>query len=191
MSFNMSLSMAPSNTSYRGRPTSRGRMFVGGFVVSDRLLYAAFGSNMDPVQMDERAPRAVAVATGYLVDYRLRFCRFADVVPSPGSRVPVVIWSLTCECMWALDAYEGVPFTYVRDQAPVFVETIDYPVSCLLRGRIALMMIYRMRRRFRPAPPPLGYLNRILAAYDIWGFDSDLVWEAFLSAAENSEDQMS
>lgn len=156
--------------------------------MSDRILYAAFGSNMDPAQMDERAPKAMAVASGYLVNYRLRFARFADVVPCFGSKVPVVIWSLTQECLWSLDAYEGVPFVYVRERANVCVEILDYPVRDLRVGHVRPMMIYRMRSRARARmePPPPPYLHRILNAYEIWGFDVDFVFRALIESEEIS-----
>ena len=36
-------------------------------------LYAAYGSNMDPAQMMERAPHSPMAGTGWLVGWRLTF----------------------------------------------------------------------------------------------------------------------
>ena len=39
------------------------------------MFYFAYGSNMDPVQMEERCPGAVALGAAHLPGWRLTFTR--------------------------------------------------------------------------------------------------------------------
>ena len=66
-------------------------------------LYAAYGSNMDPRQMADRAPHSPMAGTGWLDGWRLTFGgedlgwegALATVVEEPGSQVFVVLYDLT------------------------------------------------------------------------------------------------
>src|SRR5215467_3670557 len=68
-------------------------------------LYAAYGSNVDPAQMMERAPHSPMAGTGWLVGWRLTFGgedlgwegALATVVEDPLSQVFVVIYDVTAE----------------------------------------------------------------------------------------------
>ena len=78
-------------------------------------LYAAYGSNMDPRQMAERAPHSPSAGTGWLDGWRLTFGgedlgwegALATVVEEPGSQVFVVLYDLTELDELTLDTWEG------------------------------------------------------------------------------------
>lgn len=78
-------------------------------------LYAAYGSNMDPAQMKERAPHSPMAGTGWLVGWRLTFggADFAwegalsTVVEDPDSQVFVVLYDVTDLDAAQLDRWEG------------------------------------------------------------------------------------
>ena len=80
--------------------------------------YFAYGSNMDPTQMEHRCPAAVPVGLGVLSGFRLTFdywskrrkCYVADIVSEPveASNVWGVLWFVTNSDLVALDGYEGV-----------------------------------------------------------------------------------
>ena len=78
-------------------------------------LYAAYGSNMHPDQMLERAPHSPMAGTGWLHGWRLTFGgadigwegALATVVQDPGSRVFVVLYDMTSEDEKSLDRWEG------------------------------------------------------------------------------------
>jgi len=78
-------------------------------------LYAAYGSNMDPEQMLERAPASPVWGTGWLVGWRLTFGgedlgwegALATVVEEPGSQVFVMLYDLGHADEAALDRWEG------------------------------------------------------------------------------------
>ncbi|WP_424189530.1 gamma-glutamylcyclotransferase family protein [Actinokineospora sp. G85] len=78
-------------------------------------LYAAYGSNMDPGQMMERAPHSPLAGTGWLVGWRLTFGgedlgwegALATIVEDPDSQVFVVLYDVTDEDEKDLDRWEG------------------------------------------------------------------------------------
>ena len=81
-------------------------------------LYAAYGSNMDPAQMMERAPHSPMAMTGWLIGWRLTFGgedlgwegALATVVEDPLAQVFVVIYDVTPEDEKLLDRWEGDDF---------------------------------------------------------------------------------
>lgn len=92
------------------------------------MLYFAYGSNMDPVQMRERAPGARAVGAARLGGWRLTFTRdspawgggVGHIEPADADEVWGVLWDATEADMMALDEYEGVAGgAYVRDTVTV------------------------------------------------------------------------
>jgi AIG2 family protein len=78
-------------------------------------LYAAYGSNMDPAQMMERAPHSPMAGTGWLVGWRLTFGgedigwegALATLVEEEGQQVFVVLYDVTREDEARLDRWEG------------------------------------------------------------------------------------
>jgi gamma-glutamylcyclotransferase (GGCT)/AIG2-like uncharacterized protein YtfP len=78
-------------------------------------LYAAYGSNMDPAQMEMRAPHSPMAGTGWLIGWRLTFGgedltwegALATVVEDPGSQVFVVIYDIPDADIDQLDRWEG------------------------------------------------------------------------------------
>ena len=79
------------------------------------MLYFAYGSNLDWLQMKNRCPSARFVCVARLAGYRLAFTRFsdrrrcgvADVIETEGNEVWGVIYQLD-ECDFGpLDNYEG------------------------------------------------------------------------------------
>ncbi|RJK95309.1 gamma-glutamylcyclotransferase family protein [Vallicoccus soli] len=78
-------------------------------------LYAAYGSNMDPRQMAERAPHSPARGSGWIEGWRLTFGgeeqgwegALATLVEDPLGRVFVVLYDLTDQDAKALDGWEG------------------------------------------------------------------------------------
>jgi hypothetical protein len=78
-------------------------------------LYAAYGSNMHPEQMLQRAPHSPMAATGWLHGWRLTFAgadigwegALATLVEDPLSKVFVVLYDMTREDEELLDRWEG------------------------------------------------------------------------------------
>jgi gamma-glutamylcyclotransferase (GGCT)/AIG2-like uncharacterized protein YtfP len=78
-------------------------------------LYAAYGSNMDPVQMLERCPHSPGAGTGWLNGWRLTFGgeelgwdgALAMVVPDADSQVFVALYDVSSQDHAKLDYWEG------------------------------------------------------------------------------------
>jgi hypothetical protein len=78
-------------------------------------IYAAYGSNMDPEQMMQRAPHSPMAGTGWLHGWRLTFGgedigwegALATVVEDPESKVFVVLYDVTPSDEQTLDRWEG------------------------------------------------------------------------------------
>ncbi|MCP3800426.1 gamma-glutamylcyclotransferase [Allokutzneria sp. A3M-2-11 16] len=78
-------------------------------------LYAAYGSNMEPDQMKQRAPYSPMSGTGWLVGWRLTFGgedlgwegALSTVVEDPDSQVFVVLYDVSPEDETRLDRWEG------------------------------------------------------------------------------------
>lgn len=95
-------------------------------------LYAAYGSNMDPHQMAERAPHSPVRGVGWLVGWRLTFGgehlgwegALATVVEEEGSEVFVMLYDLTDEDERLLDQWEGGDLGLYR-KIRVRVHTLD------------------------------------------------------------------
>ncbi|MFY9331993.1 MAG: gamma-glutamylcyclotransferase [Candidatus Nanopelagicales bacterium] len=80
------------------------------------VLYAAYGPNLHPARMAERAPLSPRVDTGWLTDWRLTFAgediglggSLATVVEEAGSAVFVAIYELHPLDERRLDDWEGL-----------------------------------------------------------------------------------
>ena len=81
-------------------------------------LYAAYGSNMHPDQMMQRAPHSPMAGTGWLPGWRLTFGgedigwegALATVVEDPLAKVFVVLYDMTPADEMNLDQWEGSEF---------------------------------------------------------------------------------
>ena len=81
-------------------------------------LYAAYGSNMHPEQMVQRAPHSPVTGVGWLHGWRLTFAgedigwegALATVVEDPASRVFVVLYDVTGDDEQSMDRWEGSDF---------------------------------------------------------------------------------
>ena len=78
-------------------------------------IYAAYGSNMHPEQMLQRAPHSPMAGTGWLHGWRLTFGgedigwegALATLVEDPTSKVFVVLYDMTKDDEKNLDRWEG------------------------------------------------------------------------------------
>jgi gamma-glutamylcyclotransferase (GGCT)/AIG2-like uncharacterized protein YtfP len=102
-------------------------------------IYAAYGSNMDPEQMLERAPHSPMSGTGWLLGWRLTFAgedlgwegALATVVEDPDSQVFVVLYDMSPEDERSLDRWEGSELGIHR-KLKLRVQTLDGSVLAWL-----------------------------------------------------------
>ena len=129
------------------------------------MLYLAYGMNTNKEAMAYRCPNAKWLGGFYLPGYRLVFRGVADIVPDEGSVVPVVLWDITHDCLFALDRLEGYPTLYTR-------KTIN-------GGWIAYMMVDKSRE----AAPGEHYYRMIAQGYEESGLDD---WHLIKAASERA-----
>lgn len=78
------------------------------------MIYAAYGSNLNHIQMKKRCPKARFLGAGKIEGYRLVFRGVADIERDESDFVNVGLWDITKDCLVALDRYEGFPKLYDR-----------------------------------------------------------------------------
>ena len=120
------------------------------------ILYFAYGSNMDLVQMADRCPNSATIGTAELPFHRFMINSYggATVVPDPASAVHGLLWNITEEDERALDRYEGVRRgIYRRD----FVDVV------LPDGRKARALIY-IGTNTDPGTARNGYMEKVYSA---------------------------
>jgi gamma-glutamylcyclotransferase (GGCT)/AIG2-like uncharacterized protein YtfP len=119
-----------------------------------RHLYFAYGSNLDPDQMDRRCPDAIAIGAASLADHAFRIGArgYATVSPSPGDTVWGGVWDVSVSDLARLDTYEGVASgMYRRETALVDVD-----------GQSVATLIY-IEEADDVGSPSDWYLDRVVA----------------------------
>lgn len=148
------------------------------YIISeDRILYLAYGSNMNHSQMARRCPSAAFVDPYILEDYALKFrgtdghC-VATIEQEKGRHVPAALWKISASDEKSLDSYEGFPHLYRK----IYLQT-----------QYGAAMAYVMNKR------PLGrpseeYLSIIAEGYLNCKFSdtTPLIESAVMSAVSNS-----
>jgi hypothetical protein len=137
-------------------------------------LYAAYGSNLDPQQMLQRAPHSPARGTGWLVGWRLTFGgedrgwegALATVVEDPLGQVFVMLYDLTERDEQTLDRWEGAEIGLYR-KIRVRVHTLDgEPLAWLY-----------VLDAYEGGLPSARYLGIIADAAEVAGAPDDYVKE--------------
>jgi hypothetical protein len=85
-------------------------------------LYAAYGTNLDPARMGERAPHSPLQTTGWLTGWRLTFGgeehgwdgALATIVEDPLEQVFVAVYDVTREDESVMDSWEAADLGLYR-----------------------------------------------------------------------------
>jgi cation transport regulator ChaC len=120
------------------------------------VLYFAYGSNMDLVQMSTRCERAATVGTATLAFHKfiINSHGVATVVPDRSSAVLGLLWQISESDERSLDRYEGVESgSYRREYFDVQMPD----------GKKVKALVY-VAADSNPGKPRPGYLERILSA---------------------------
>jgi len=124
------------------------------------MLYIAYGSNMHLPSMALRCPTATVVGNSQLKGYDLIFRGVATVEPAENGAVPVVVWEISEQDERRLDAYEGYPSFYRKEEHQIE-----------LNGKNVNAMVYVMNDGHPYREPSSHYLNTIREGYETAGFD--------------------
>ena len=126
----------------------------------EKKVYAAYGSNMNLVQMKKRCPKATVIGKGelhgYKITFRGRHAGVANVEKHEADSVPIVLWAITKECEKALDRYEGYPTLYKKET-----------VTIAAANGAQEAMVYVMAKQYEsmPAIPTEHYFEIIRQGY--------------------------
>lgn len=137
-------------------------------------LYAAYGSNLDPRQMAERAPTSPPRGTGWIAGWRLTFGgedlgwegALATVVEEPESQVFVMLYELSDLDERNLDLWEGSDIG-LYEKIRVRVHTLDGELTAWLYALDA----------YEGGLPSARYLGIIADAAEVAGAPDDYVQE--------------
>ena len=120
-----------------------------------------------------------AIGKAEIKDYELLFKgsksgNYATIEPKEGSKVPVLVWSITEQDERNLDFYEGFPTFYYKKELPVEIESIRTGDSI---GEFKAM-VYIMDERRQIGSPSVYYYQVLAEGYERFGFDMDILREA-------------
>ena len=133
-----------------------------------KLLYFAYGSNLNRKQMRARCPNHVFYDLGVIRDYELVFTGYsktrdggvADIRPKQGCFVEGVLYEINLKDLEALDKAEGYPNSYNR--SALRVEATEHEVSAI---------VYHKDLSQELSDPHPDYAQIIALAYDVYDFD--------------------
>ncbi|WP_283608449.1 gamma-glutamylcyclotransferase family protein [Faecalispora anaeroviscerum] len=151
--------------------------------MKSKILYIAYGSNLNLPQMAFRCPTAKIVGVSEIKDYELLFRgggrgSVATVEPLKGSNVPILLWALKDKDLQSLDRYEGYLHFYRKGILDVE-----------LGGRNVPAMVYVMNDGHQFGSPSDYYLNTIMEGYKSVGFDTDFLEQAVEKSVRLAQEQ--
>lgn len=80
----------------------------------EKILYFAYGSNLNIEQMKKRCPESVGISAAVLDGWKLVERTYADIEQAAGSVVNGALYEISESDLAALDCYEGFPEYYTR-----------------------------------------------------------------------------
>ena len=146
------------------------------------MLYFAYGSNMERVQLKRRCPKAKFVSAAALPDHELVFSgnsrmwggAIADIRTAAAKNVEGVLWEITESERKALDEYEGYPDLYLRKEVQVRTST----------GKVVTAFAYVMANPGREAAPSKPYKRLLISGAEEHGLSEQYI--AFLESIRPS-----
>lgn len=141
--------------------------------------YIAYGSNLSVGQMATRCPDARVAGKAVLPDWKLVFRVHATIEPDKGATVPVLIWEIGDRDEQHLDAYEGWPSYYIKQDLEVTMTDIKgkHPKN-------VTAMVYIMTEGHHVRMPMKGYVDVLAEGYERFGFDKEILRSALLDARD-------
>lgn len=137
-----------------------------------KIIYLAYGSNMNLQQMKKRCPQGKLLGRTEILDYVLLFRgkkqrAVATIEKKIGGVVPALLWEIGEREEVALNHYEGYPFLYGKER-----------ISVLFQGKPVESMVYIMLEGEEENTPHPYYYNCIEESYKTEGFSLPLLENA-------------
>ena len=152
-----------------------------------KRYYIAYGSNLNVPQMRMRCPRATILGTATLKGWELLFKgsktgSYLTIERNEKGAIPVVIWEVTETDEKALDRYEGFPSFYYKKEIKVRYKGIRTG-----RNRVVTAFAYIMHEERPIGIPSILYMQTCLEGYDTFGFDRNILLDAYNACVEVCE----
>jgi gamma-glutamylcyclotransferase (GGCT)/AIG2-like uncharacterized protein YtfP len=147
------------------------------------MLYFAYGSNLDPVQMLERCPDSRRYGTARLEHYRIHFDgsssnwnggAAANITPAYEHEVWGVLYELSGEDLARLDQFEHMPVSYQR-----------FVVRALRPNGVACEAVAYLRLPQGQGVPAPAYVLTILAGATAHGLPPAYIRRLWTKAAQS------
>lgn len=149
-----------------------------------KRYYLSYGSNLNIQQMKRRCPSARIIGTAVIPDHRLLFKgsktgSFLTIEPAEGFSVPVGVWEVSDADEAALDRYEGCPIFYYKQE-------MTLPIRGIRTGKVRIRnaFVYIMHEVRPYGLPTRFYMDVCWEGYEDFGFDPELLEEAFMYSLE-------
>jgi hypothetical protein len=120
--------------------------------------YFAYGYNTNKSHMKIRCPAADCIGPAYLENYKLVFRNHADIEHDLSKGMWGVLWSLSKDCEFSLDQFEGFPFYYIKK------EVVVKPLNGKPYENI-IAMVYKMTRDSQYSLPTESYKQALVDGY--------------------------
>jgi len=145
-----------------------------------RMMYFAYGSNLDQKQMAQRCPNAKVVGPAHLADHRICFprrspvrgCAVASVEPYIGATVWGIVYEMTLGDMKRLDAREG--YDPINLKAINRYERVEVPVMRVSGGPMTAFTYVAVPEN-EPGLPSVDYMRQIIGGAVAHSFPDDYV----------------
>lgn len=144
-----------------------------------KILYAAYGSNINLEQMAHRCPHSTVAGTTMLQGHELQFQYHATVTPNEESKVPILLWELDAQDEPFLDCYEGVPKYYRKEN-----------ITLEVNGESVEAIIYLMNGDQPLETPTVQYYDVIEQGYRENGLDTSYLETALAEAVQSENLEM-
>ena len=132
--------------------------------MNEKKYYIAYGSNLSVEQMAYRCPDARIVGQAVLEGWELLFRGCATIAPNPKKNTPVLVWEVSEMDEKRLDAYEGFPNYYRKE---------DLTVEVVREGaepKTVTAMVYIMKNDFGHREPTRYYYKVLRDGYQAFHF---------------------
>ena len=129
----------------------------------DKILYFAYGSNLNAGQMKQRCPDSGEISAAVLDGWQLKERLYADIEPAPGECVNGALYEISRKDLANLDLYEGYPEFYTRKRVQVTDSAGVYRKAWVY----FMTPPYQDRRFSRPFPQ--HYREVCSAGAEYWG----------------------
>ena len=154
-----------------------------------KRYYIAYGSNLNVPQMRMRCPGATILGTATLKGWELLFKgsktgSYLTIEKSENGSVPVVIWEVTDKDEKALDRYEGFPSFYYKKEIRIRYKGIRTGLR-----RTVTAFVYIMHEERPIGIPSSCYMRTCLEGYDTFGFDRNVLFDAYDKSVEVCENE--